>query len=615
MSINNHIIDNLNYYLENETPEYAFLITGGWGIGKTHFIESYINNYNKESDNRIIKISLFGFRTTSSIDEMIFQTLHPILGHKYTRLGGNILKGALKLGCKIDLDGDTKPDGEITASLEKINFRDMLSSGKDRGEIILVLDDLERTDIPLKEILGYINYLVEISKVKLILIANESSIYDHDKDRLPNDIYAKFKEKVIGKTFQVKHNLDEVMDSFLDKSRNDALKKHRNIIKEIYMCSEDTNLRKLKQSIQDFEYTVSYIDDKKLNNSDYMELLIRVFFALSSEIKNGGLREDELRNNDPFKSGKYKSDGSINIFYKYEISYRNLYSGDLWADILFKSDTSNLKIATEDLVYFKKSVSNDNCLWFKLWNFRDIDNEEQFHYLTKQLLSEFDCLQEEEYQIYLHKLALIIYFSKAGLISKTIEEIHKKAHEYIVKYRKSWVMVNPIEHTPFGNGTGYAYYNESDEDFRKLYQLFTSERRAISEKVKFQNEVTRAEELFTYLIQDNEGEITNLIFTENQFEPLFHKLNHDAFAKVIIESSNRAIYFFTYIIKERYTSGDTLDGRRAYTYMEIEEEFWISLKRDLSEKIPSLTMLKKHFIKDLDATVKEIIDILYSVKN
>ncbi|EFI7937242.1 hypothetical protein GYM27_002997, partial [Escherichia coli] len=178
MDLNNHIIDNLNYYLNTNTPEYAFMITGGWGAGKTHFIESFIKEYNKnaidnQSGNKIIKISLFGFKTTSSIDEMIFQSLHPLLGHRYTKLAGNILKGALKLGCKIDINGDSKSDVDINASLDKIKFSEIFSTNTDTGQIIIALDDLERTDIPLKEILGYVNYLVEISKVKVILIANE----------------------------------------------------------------------------------------------------------------------------------------------------------------------------------------------------------------------------------------------------------------------------------------------------------------------------------------------------------------------------------------------------------------------------------------------------------
>lgn len=156
------------------------MITGGWDAGKTHFIESFIKEFNKNAadnkpGNKTIKISPFGFKTTSSIDEIIFQSLHPLLGHRYTKLAGNILKGTLKLGCKIDISSDSKLDIDINASLDKVKFNDIFSTNSDNGEIIITLDDLERTDIPLKEILGYVNYLIEISKVKIILIANEKN--------------------------------------------------------------------------------------------------------------------------------------------------------------------------------------------------------------------------------------------------------------------------------------------------------------------------------------------------------------------------------------------------------------------------------------------------------
>lgn len=300
MDLNNHIIDNLNYYLNTNTPEYAFMITGGWGAGKTHFIESFIKEYNKnaidnQSGNKIIKISLFGFKTTSSIDEMIFQSLHPLLGHRYTKLAGNILKGALKLGCKIDINGDSKSDVDINASLDKIKFSEIFSTNTDTGQIIIALDDLERTDIPLKEILGYVNYLVEISKVKVILIANEKILHEKDKssEDKTKDVYSKFKEKVIGKTFQIKHNIDNVLDSFLNESECEPLKRHRDVIKNIYIRSDDTNLRKIKQSILDFGYIANYIDEEQLKNDEYSSLLIRVFFALSLEIKSGELSESE----------------------------------------------------------------------------------------------------------------------------------------------------------------------------------------------------------------------------------------------------------------------------------------------------------------------------------
>lgn len=621
MDLNNHIIDNLNYYLNTSTPEYAFMITGGWGAGKTYFIENFIKEYNKnaidsQSGNKIIKISLFGFKTTSSIDEMIFQSLHPLLGHRYTKLAGNILKGALKLGCKIDINGDSKPDVDINASLDKIKFREIFSTNTDSGEIIIALDDLERTDIPLKEILGYVNYLVEISKVKVILIANEKILHEKDKssEDKNTDIYSKFKEKVIGKTFQIKHNIDNVLDGFLDESECAPLKRHRDVIKNIYIRSDDTNLRKLKQSILDFGYIANYIDEEKFKNEEYSSLLIRVFFALSLEMKSGELSEEKLRNNEPFQSEKDNSDGSNNAFYKYDISYRNLYVGDLWADILFKGDASNLKSATDELVYFKQQKNNEHPLWFKLWNFSTL-NEEQFISLTNQLVLEFDSLQKEEHQVYLHKLALIIYFSKNSLISKEIDEINNTVYEYIKTYKDGWAILNnrSFEDIVFGNNTGYSYYNDSDEDFRKLFNLLRSECKSISDELKHQAEIIRANEIFTYLAQGNKDELINILYTENQFKPFFNKLNAEDLVKVLLHSSNYITSYFNHIIKERYTSRDTLNGLRAYKYLKIEEEFWIELQNKISKEIPPMPPLKKHFMEQLDTTIKEIITILSSV--
>ncbi|CFQ30654.1 P-loop NTPase fold protein [Yersinia bercovieri] len=623
MDLNNHIIDNLNYYLNTSTPEYAFMITGGWGAGKTHFIESFIKEYNKnaidnQSGNKIIKISLFGFKTTSSIDEMIFQSLHPLLGHRYTKLAGNILKGALKLGCKIDINGDSKPDVDINASLDKIKFSEIFSTNTDSGEIIIALDDLERTDIPLKEILGYVNYLVEISKVKVILIANEKILHEKDKsfEDKTKEVYSKFKEKVIGKTFQIKHNIDNVLDSFLDESECESLKRHRDVIKNIYIRSDDTNLRKLKQSILDFGYIANYIDEEQLKNEEYSSLLIRVFFALSLEIKSGELSESELRKNEPFKNEKPNSDDSNNVFYKYDISYRNLYVGDLWADILFKGDASNLKSATDELVYFKQQKNNEHPLWFKLWNFSTL-NEEQFISLTNQLLLEFNSLQEEEHQVYLHKLALIIYFSKNALISKEIDEINNTVYEYIKTYKDGWAILDnrSIDDIVFGNNTGYSYYNDSDEDFRKLFNLLRSERKSISDKLKRQTEIIRANEIFTYLAQGNKDELINILYTENQFKPFFNKLNAEDLVKILLQSSNYITSYFNYIIKERYTSRDTLNDLRAYKYLKIEEEFWIELQNKISKEIPRMPPLKKHFMEQLDTTIKEIITILSSAPN
>ncbi|ECZ6678456.1 hypothetical protein F8X25_23415, partial [Salmonella enterica] len=135
----------------------------------------------------------------------------------------------------------------------------------------------------------------------------------------------------------------------------------------------------------------------------------------------------------------------------------------------------------------------------------------------------------------------------------------------------------------------------------------------ISDELKNQAEIIRANEIFTYLAQGNKDELNNVLYTENQFKPFFNKLNAEDLMKVLLHSSNYITSYFNHIIEERYTSKDTLNGLRAYKYLKIEEGFWIDLQNKISQEIPHLTMLKRHFIEQLDTTIKEIIALLSSV--
>ncbi|HCE3288595.1 TPA: hypothetical protein NG550_004553 [Vibrio parahaemolyticus] len=178
--MNEAVTDNLNNYLSLEKPEYAFLISGGWGVGKTSFVKNHFDEIDKsEEKNKLVWISLFGLKTCIDIDQAIFQSLHPILGSKFARLSKNVFKGALSLGFKLDLDGDGTSES-VKASLNGDGLI-MSMLGDNYDDIIIVFDDLERTGIDNKELLGYINKIVEDYDIKVIVIANEDKLLS-DKD-------------------------------------------------------------------------------------------------------------------------------------------------------------------------------------------------------------------------------------------------------------------------------------------------------------------------------------------------------------------------------------------------------------------------------------------------
>ena len=193
MTTNEHITANLIRYLDASTPEYAFLITGEWGAGKTYFIDKFIESY-VNTDKALIKISLFGLTSTKEINEKIFEYSHPILGSKKVRLASKLVKGALSFGFRLDLDADGKPDSTINAKPDKIEISDLFDPLARNSEKVLILDDLERSKIPLIDTLGYINELTEILNTKVVVLINESQISEIEKS-----IYSRFKEKVVGR--------------------------------------------------------------------------------------------------------------------------------------------------------------------------------------------------------------------------------------------------------------------------------------------------------------------------------------------------------------------------------------------------------------------------------
>lgn len=246
MSINRHIIENLDFYLKLDNPEYAFLVTGEWGIGKTHFIKSFIDGY-ESTEKRFLRVSLFGLSKTSQINEKIFEALHPVLGSKYAKAAGSLIKGALSLGFRIDVNSDGNSETTVNSKFEKFNLTDYLPGLENNpGELIIVFDDLERTSIPLSEVLGFINYMVEISEIKVIIVANETSLFQGENSQ----IYTKFKEKVIGKTFEVNHEIDEFLKGLLDNRKHTSFDRCSEIIKCVYSKSTYRNLRNIKQTLE-----------------------------------------------------------------------------------------------------------------------------------------------------------------------------------------------------------------------------------------------------------------------------------------------------------------------------------------------------------------------------
>src|SRR3989339_1118767 len=137
---NKHIDEFLNYYIDDKklkNPQYAVLLKGKWGSGKTHFINEYKKHLDEISQ-KCIYVSLYGVTSYDEIETKLLKAIHPKLYNDKTIFAGKILKGLLKGTLKLDLNDDGKTDGSASVQIPNFKPEDLLNT-KDR---ILIFDDV-----------------------------------------------------------------------------------------------------------------------------------------------------------------------------------------------------------------------------------------------------------------------------------------------------------------------------------------------------------------------------------------------------------------------------------------------------------------------------------------
>lgn len=175
------IIEETLRYLSDKAYNYAILIDGEWGCGKTFFIQhglkEQIEKSEKESGHlrKVKYISLYGCKSIQDIQENIIwgfaEEAKENLNNKTgasgyaTKISGNILLSSRKIGNAI-----------LKKFAPEANAYEIASDWLAMKSYIFVFDDIERCDCPLNEVFGFINGLVEHEGTKVILVANEKEI-------------------------------------------------------------------------------------------------------------------------------------------------------------------------------------------------------------------------------------------------------------------------------------------------------------------------------------------------------------------------------------------------------------------------------------------------------
>ena len=308
-------------YLLSAKTDYAIMINGKWGCGKSYYIEQELNrvinqivlpqdeNDDFQESNKKVKkdskkrtwlrfsdcpstsmstkqktykkahISLYGITNVKEFHRQILYGLHPSLQNKWI--------GFLEYGIDKLSQGNGFGGVSLDSKLFETNLRDY----------VLVFDDLERLspELSVIDVMGWINSYTENQHCKVVLVCNEDAVKEQAEIRGDNRYmeYLKYKEKTIRYTYVYESDVDKVYDALIVKKTAEEktfYEKHKRLVLELFNQGGENNLRTLI-FILDCLYRVCQSIIAQKVEEEIVEQLIITFVVYAMEHKRGATRE------------------------------------------------------------------------------------------------------------------------------------------------------------------------------------------------------------------------------------------------------------------------------------------------------------------------------------
>lgn len=230
-------------YLINDKTKSAIMLIGGWGTGKSYYIQNVLKPFlESEQEGRCIIVSLYGLNDLKEISKAIY--LEERIKKLRAKVNESKVFGNAETQASAKIIGKTIVKG--VASVFNVNLSSneedlqRLYESLDLSGKLIILEDLERTNIPIKDVLGYVNSLVEQDGVKVLLVANEREILKSEEYEATNakgktekkwrwtsetEEYLKIKEKTVSDTIIYVSSFCETIENILQQFTDDKLER------------------------------------------------------------------------------------------------------------------------------------------------------------------------------------------------------------------------------------------------------------------------------------------------------------------------------------------------------------------------------------------------------
>ena len=356
----------------------------------------------------------------------------------------------------------------VTQNGDKVDYGEFFST----DDKVLCFDDLERANVDVIDILGYINNFVEHDHIKTIIICNEKELatklkssnlemktfiatYLLDKqnelnktdkpmvEKIQDKIehvfdkandYERIKEKLIGETFEYAPKFDYIINGILMRYENNPdlirfLRENTGLIISTFNRSGTRNLRILKHALNDFKKIYEMVNKSYPNtNHRVMQTMLIFTIAVSFEIKAGKITKDKfvnIKDNEEYKSilvssrilmdnrQFYIKEFDNNYYYNFKSEYRFF----KFIEYYVRTRIFDMKIFKDNMETIRNTIDTENLPAYKrllteeYWKISD----DQFDGVIEEVLTE---LKDGKINLIdtVKLFAYFSYFSRKGLI-------------------------------------------------------------------------------------------------------------------------------------------------------------------------------------------------------
>ena len=306
------LLKEVMYYCNEENPTGALLLEGEWGCGKTFFINHTLKTALQDS-HIFVRVSLFGIQNAEELQKAVkkkwLETIADYMTPDVVDTGVvskifKTFKPVAKACIDTAIEASMSEDKQgIAKSVLSISADQLISISNtfNAKVIVLVFDDLERTDVPMKDVLGCINDYVENQQFNTIIVANEKAIREQE-DKNPKIGYDEIKEKVVERQLAFQSDSSEIVAAIIeDETKNTSYHSFliplKSTLVELFGSGEKEdarphNIRSLKAAVRSFERVYDKLIEFGIDPGTKPQWLYS-YVTYTMVYKKGGLEQND----------------------------------------------------------------------------------------------------------------------------------------------------------------------------------------------------------------------------------------------------------------------------------------------------------------------------------